>query len=168
MKVDWRNDIWNWIASTHLLFRLYFVLLNVEDDTWLITESLVISLSTMWTAVKSIFVGLLTKSGDYRPIIGAPLLLALVYQSAPTWGWRDSDTHQCQQQYQRWWSHSDVTWHRATSRLHVAQNSPIVSSTVEDQRCTSCRAHWRYVIRDSRSPVHGGAVNNSNTFTLRK
>jgi len=41
--------------STRLLFRLFFVLLNVEDDTWLITESLVISLSSMWTAVKSIF-----------------------------------------------------------------------------------------------------------------
>ena len=45
----------NWIASTHLLFRHYFVLLNVEDDMWLITESLVISVSSMWTAVKSIF-----------------------------------------------------------------------------------------------------------------
>ena len=29
--------------------------LNVKDDTWLITESLVISLSSMWTAVKSVF-----------------------------------------------------------------------------------------------------------------
>ena len=163
MKV-WRNDIWNWIASTHLLFRLYFVLLNVEDDTWLITESLVISLSTMWTAVKSIFVVLLTKSGDYRPIIGAPLL---VYQSAPTWGWRDSDTHQCQQQYQRWWSHSDVTWHRATSRLHVAQKSTIVSSWrpalhVVSSALTLCDP-WQ-----SLPCTHGGAVNNSNTFTLRK
>jgi len=64
-----RNDIRNWIASTHILFRLYFVLLNVEDDTWLITESLVISLSSVWTAVKSIFVVLLTKPNN-RPIIG--------------------------------------------------------------------------------------------------
>ena len=73
-------------------------------------------------------------------------LLALVYRSALTCrGRRDSDTQQCQQQQQRWWSHSDVTWHRATSRLHVAQNSPIVSS-------------WRPALHVVSSALRGGAT----------
>jgi len=64
--------IWNWIASTHLLFHLHFVLLNVEDDMWLITESLVISLLSMWTQLKAFFVVLLTKTHNRPPppIIG--------------------------------------------------------------------------------------------------
>ena len=79
-----RDDIWNWIASTRLLFRLYFVLLNVEDDTWLITESLVISLSSMSTAVKSIFVVLLTKTNN-QPIIGQCRLSNGRYRLSANW-----------------------------------------------------------------------------------